>query len=284
MISFRQWINEGGNAIAGVSRINQENVAATMADIYKRLLPAIGVNKKDTALLGSTGKKNPHSSSGDIDLAVSIASILEKHKSLKSTSDVLDYVYSKAKTVVKDVRILKGIGIVTMGFPVANIDGKQENQFVQCDLMLTSNLKWSEFIYFSPYEKDSIYKGAVRNSFFSAISHYAGREGDDVEWSRSLLHFETGLHKVTFSRKGKKSLLKNGKETVREFITKDPQGLIDHLIGPKFSFKDIMSFEDIWKAINSKDFLWSEFLPEIKKRVVADLLRKGIPIPPEVTA
>ena len=34
-------ITEGGNAIAGVSRINQENVAATMDSVYKKLLPLV---------------------------------------------------------------------------------------------------------------------------------------------------------------------------------------------------------------------------------------------------
>jgi len=54
----------------GVSRINQENVAATLKYIYDTLLPALGIDRKWVQPLGSTGKKLPGGTSGDIDLAM----------------------------------------------------------------------------------------------------------------------------------------------------------------------------------------------------------------------
>ena len=64
-------LNEGGNAVEGVSRINQENVAKTLKSFYSKVLPVLRITKNDTAVLGSTGKKLPGGSSGDIDIAVS---------------------------------------------------------------------------------------------------------------------------------------------------------------------------------------------------------------------
>lgn len=61
---------EGGNMFDDVSRINQENVAATLKYIYETILPAIGIDRKWAQPLGSTGKRLPGGSSGDIDLGI----------------------------------------------------------------------------------------------------------------------------------------------------------------------------------------------------------------------
>lgn len=66
---------EGGHAKSDIpeelkDRINQENVEATMDDIYTRLLPELGLTKDDVKPVGSTGKKLPGGTSGDIDLAM----------------------------------------------------------------------------------------------------------------------------------------------------------------------------------------------------------------------
>ena len=50
-----QKLNEGGNAIKSSSRINQENVAATLENIYKTLLFGI----KFAYLLNNISKKCP---------------------------------------------------------------------------------------------------------------------------------------------------------------------------------------------------------------------------------
>ena len=68
-------VSEGGHAKSACpedkkARINQENVEATLQDIYKRLLPRLGLTKDDVQSVGSTGKKLPGGTSGDIDLAM----------------------------------------------------------------------------------------------------------------------------------------------------------------------------------------------------------------------
>lgn len=68
-------ILEGGHTKSDIpeelkARINQENVEATLDDIYKRLLPELGLSREDVEPVGSTGKKLPGGTSGDIDLAM----------------------------------------------------------------------------------------------------------------------------------------------------------------------------------------------------------------------
>ena len=270
----------GGNAVKDITRIDQENVEATMDDIYKRLLPKLGLTKADTRLLGSTGKKKPGGSSGDIDLAIDLTKLAEKF----GTTDVKKIMSEVAKVAGKlspSVNNMSGLGIVSLAYPIANTNGEQPDSFVQLDLMGADNLEWAEWIYYSPSEYESEKKGLYRNSLLSSISHDAGRTGDDVEWNRKLLHFGTGLHDVTFSKQGKKGLLKKGKEISRKFLSKDPQQVIDVLLGPKFKAGDIKSFEDIWAAVTSKDFIHKKYLKQIVQRSAEDIEKKGYPIPEE---
>ena len=286
MISFKEYINpkvlsEGGNAVDGVTHINQPNVAPTMEVIYKKLLPELGLKKEDTALLGSTGKKYDDGNSGDIDLAISGSKIIESGK-VKDPKQLSSFIAGVARKFSDSVKELKGIGIVSLAFPIVNKDGKQEGERVQLDLMLSDNLEWSKWIYHSPAEWESEYKGLYRNAMLSAISHYAGRNGDDVNWNSKLLNFSTGLHDVNFTRNGKRGLLKHGKEVSRKFLSKDPQGVIDVLLGPKFKASDILTWEDIIHAVNSKDFLWKKYKKEIFALAAKDIEHKGYPVPKEI--
>ena len=268
----------GGNAVKDITRIDQENVESTMDDIYKRLLPKLGLTKADTRLLGSTGKKKPGGSSGDIDLAIDLTKLAEKF----GTTDVkkiMDEVAKVSSTVSPSVNNMRGLDIVSLAFPIVNTDGKQPDSFVQLDLMGADNLEWAEWMYYSPAEIESEWKGLYRNSLLSAVSHHAGRTGDDVEWSRKLLHFGTGLHNVSFSKQGKKGMLKKGKEVSRQFLSKEPQQVIDQLLGPKFKAGDINTFEDIWAAVNSNKFLWKKNLKKIVQKSIKDIENKGYPVP-----
>lgn len=279
--SFKKFLLEGGNAVENVGRINQENVEATMNSIYTKLLPKLGLKPTDTRSLGSTGKKKPGGHSGDIDLAIDIAKLSKKFNTA-DPKEIFKGVIKAAEGVSDSVRDLSSIGIVSLAFPIVDSDGKQTGERVQLDLMLSDDLEWSSWIFFSPSEWESEWKGLYRNSALSAISHWAGREGDDIEWSRKLLHFSSGLHQVSMSRKGKKAgkILKNGKELSRKFLAKDPQGVIDILLGDSFKAKNINTWDDIWSAMNSSKFKWKAHKKEIFKLIIKDINTKGYPIPP----
>ena len=68
------FVDREGNPLT-VQRIHQENVAATLKYIYDTILPAIEIDRKWVQPLGSTGKKLPGGSSGDIDLGIDATKI-----------------------------------------------------------------------------------------------------------------------------------------------------------------------------------------------------------------
>jgi hypothetical protein len=86
---------EGGHAKSECpeekkARIDQENVEETLNDIYKRLLPRLGLTKNDVQSVGSTGKKLPGGTSGDIDLAMPQDKVM-KGTGTETPEEFMDY-------------------------------------------------------------------------------------------------------------------------------------------------------------------------------------------------
>lgn len=279
-------INEGGNAIPNVSRINQENVSATLEKLDKEILSGLfGLKKDEYALLGSTGKKLPGGSSGDIDIAVSIRALMRKANGAETLRDLISWTGEKLRKIGTNVFINWGGGIVSFGYEIVNSDGKQEGQSVQVDLMLTDNLKFSSWMYFSPHEKDSPWKGLYRNMVLAAVTHYANRKGDENEWERYLLNYEKGLMRVIETNKGKRGILKKPKVIKRiPLNVKDPDKIVHMLFGDYVKASDIMTYEGIMKAIMSEKFPWKKYRKQIAKRAAEQLLRAGYPIPEDLKA
>jgi len=120
--NIKPMLTEGGSAIPGMSPINQENVAATVDEIYKKLLPALKIKQDDTAMLGSTGKKKPGESSGDMDIAVSIPAIAHAHGIDPSDEDAIyDIIYKAALAVEPQSKLFKGLSVIAMAWPITNV-------------------------------------------------------------------------------------------------------------------------------------------------------------------
>lgn len=282
-LKFKQYLTEGGNAIKNVSRINQENAMATVDSLYKDLFKFFKISKKDVGVLGSTGKKKKGGSSGDIDVALNINAVIANNK-LRDIDDVIKMVRDFCtKYTGSNIYDNSGVGIISLGYPVVNKDGKQPKDLVQVDIMFSDNIDYSNWMYYSPAEWESEWKGLYRNTLLSVISHYSRREEEvDGVSKHQLLNYGKGLFDATYSRVGKKGQLnKNAKVIDRKFFTNDPQKLVDALLGPTFKYKDILTFDDIWKAINSSKFLHKKFLPTIKKEFADNLVRRGFTIPPK---
>ena len=160
---------EGGNAVKSSSRINQENVASTYSDIVKRLLKKINLKERDVSMLGSTGKKRPGGSSGDMDLAID-TNVLIKNNKLKDVRDVLTFLEKHTKSLSKEVTVNFGTKVVSLAWPISNVDGKQQDEFVQLDLMLAGNLEFSKFAYHSAHEDNTKYKGVYRTKLLMMIA------------------------------------------------------------------------------------------------------------------
>lgn len=286
-------ITEGGNAIEGVSRINQENVAATMDSVYKKLLPLLGIRQNNTALLGSTGKKLPGGSSGDVDLAVDKQLIMKVNR-LKDTKEFYDFLIHAAERLGYSFNFLKGLGIVSIGWPIANIDGKQEGEFVQLDIMPSDNLKMTAWGMASPHQSVEQYKGAVRGELlywiancvdYKALKQQANEltgEIEDLEFERTIFDGMKGLYRLKQSYLSPKSgKRKKNKWTIgRKLVESNPEAIAKIFFGPKYSYKNLISAKEIWDAMMSDDFPFPNKRKEIVQNTIKSLTKSGIDYPP----
>lgn len=255
---------EGGNAIKDVVRINQENVAATLDNIYTKLLPKIGIKKEDTAVLGSTGKKLPGGSSGDIDLAIDTSKI--ENYNFKDWSKKVENVLNSMSI---EFRTFLGIYTLSLKWPIANIDGKQPNEFVQVDLNPHENLDMLDWGMYQAKEdpKEEYAKSAVRALLLQAIvaigfSKPLNRV--EINGKNELVKVEeykykqnSGLFKSIKERLPKKdgTYNKTFKELERTKITDKPQEIVDFIFGAgKYKANELLSVKSVWDAFKDSKF------------------------------
>lgn len=293
-INFKKTlITEGGNAINGVSRINQENVAATIDCIYKRLLPLLGITKDQTAILGSTGKKLPGGTSGDIDLAIDRRTIMRLN-GLETDDSFYKFLIHAAERLGYEFNFLKGLGIVSIGWPIENIDGKQEGETVQLDIMPSDNLKMTAWGMASPHQSIEQYKGAVRGQLlywianeidYKALKQQASEltgEVEDLEFERTIFNGMKGLYRIKQSfispKTGKR--LKNKWTASRELIESNPVAIAKLFFGKNANPNDLISAKQIWDAMMSPEFPYPKARKKIVKNTVNALNKLGIDYPP----
>lgn len=282
-------IVEGGNAIKSSTRIHQENVADTVEDIYKKLLPLLKLKKDDTSMLGSTGKKKPGGSSGDIDLALSIQSLM-KNNDLETTKDIYDYLVKQTHTITHELKDMRQMGLISIAWPIANTDGTQDGEFVQLDLMVVDSIDWATWAYYSPAEWESPWKGLYANEFLFFIAKYAGFkplkttvDGKAIEYERYFFDLGKGLLKGIQSYEGKNGLVKNPKTLSKEVVSDDKTLVTKLLFGEDIDPMEIRSYEGIMKVVNdSKRFKFYKNRKEIFKEVASGILKKGYPIPEDL--
>ena len=303
IIGFGDFVNqsalfEGGAAIKKSRRIREDEVPLTLEFIYNNLLPSIGVEKDDTVLIGSIGKKeDPSDTSGDIDLGISSEAL---SKSLGTQNNIKEISAALNQKVVSelpfgltdspDVNFLKGLNIVSLGWPIG---GDFSNGIVQLDLIPISDMDWANFIYYSPdyRKKESKYKSAHRNWLFSAILDARkdpksfDQSGEVIEYETPVLVLSDGLYKYTKSFKGKtkdrlsKASKIPGSET---FITNDPEKFIEITMGKRYPVEKVKTFEDVFSIINSPDFDLYDNLDQIKEKYLEFIQRTGLEIPKEI--
>ena len=295
MISFKKFIVEGGNAVKGVTRINQENVAGTMNNIYKEILPKLKLTQKQTASLGSTGKKKAGGSSGDVDLALDLGAIVKSDKAVNTLDDVFDKIVNVAKSSGHDFRDMRSMGLVSISFPIKNDDGKQEGETVQLDLMPTENLDYSSWAYYSPAEWESQWKGLYRNELLYAIARFMDyktaekamdKEGKEVDasWERNFFDLSKGLLRGKQSRMGKKGLVKSSKTLEKWLLTMEKEEIVTMLFGPKYKSTMILTWEDAFKAVTDPRFVYKKSIKNILQMTKDGIIKKGYTVPPELDA
>lgn len=304
---------EGGNMFDDVSRINQENVAATLKYIYETILPAIGIDRKWAQPLGSTGKRLPGGSSGDIDLGID-ATKVDYLKDAMTADEQAKAIAEYATPILDKMGIesrLKG-NLYSIRCPIQNFDGKQENEFVQLDMMTSRNMKFQVWSQFAPKEIEGqkYVKGCIRNLIFEAAAHAMDdikvlkrglvKKGSEylqdepVEWEEYSFYTPEGLNIKHCRREPMTNQPKDAKETVyksgevdeRELVSNDPDVIAKKMFGPKVKGKNLMTWEDTWKAAHEaawakKPDKWQIFLDSLKGKIIGKM-KSGMYIPPEM--
>jgi hypothetical protein len=296
MLRFKQYIKEGGKAVKGVDRINQENVKDTLESISKGIIKVLKISDKDTGLLGSTGKKLPGGSSGDIDIAIDANKVLRAN-GIQLADELFDFISNKVSKISKTTVSNKGTGVISLEWPIANTDGKQKNKNVQLDLMIVDNLKLAKFNFWSPSEEQSKWKGIYRNilltTMASAINFEVLEKGFDanneevpVLFRRNFMDWKRGLVRGLQTRVGKSGKLfaSGRKQTLETEVLEDqPENIVKAILGPTFTVVDAESFETLFKILDHPKYLYKNKKREIIKSFISVISNiKGLVVPDEM--
>jgi hypothetical protein len=284
---FEQFINESGNSVDNAVPFKQDQVEPTISWVEKNVFPQIGLVglSDDAALLGSAGKKLADQTSGDIDLAVS-ADKIAGHLGV-SLEKVLFALNDKLKDMGLSTKLALGFNQVSFGAPIG---GDSKNGVGQVDLMLSTDLDWSRFIYHSPDFRiaESKYKGAYRNlllmatigkSFFEATKKTD--KGETAEYKAYVVRLNQGIVEVRKSFEGKKGLVKTA-QLLKEYdklITKEPQDVVDLLFNGGHKASGIDTYEKLYSLLNSGDFKYPGSLNDIMSDFKKKLDDSGLPLP-----
>lgn len=287
---FEQFINESGNSIEDAVAINQVDVMPTAKWVEANVFPKIGLVglDDDAAIIGSAGKKLPEQTSGDVDIAVSadkIAAFLGT-----SLQNVLFELNTKLKSLGYQTRMAPGFNQVSIGAPIA---GDPKKGVAQIDLMLSTDLDWSRFIYHSPDFRiaESRYKGAYRNLLLMSAIGQSFRKitaeteaGETKEFEAYVVRLNQGIVQVRKSFEGKKGLLKNAAllRDFDKFITNTPSDVVALLFNGKHVPNDINTYEKLKALLDSTDFKYGEVKNAIFKDFEQKLIDAKLPLPEDL--
>jgi len=259
MISFKQFLTEGGHATAKYSteRATQKDVKSAI-DFVSRAT-GISPTQLKNSLLGSTrltasGKKED---SGDIDIALPY-----------DDANVSD-VHRKMMKAVNDE------GLFNAGTKVGSYAVPVNGKKVQVDLMFVDNMNWANFIYHSAQGDGSKYPGAVRNIIlFTALAHTQepGKDfiirdssGRTVARASRSITLADGMKRLfKYAKPGNKTLDKVSPEKLRDFLktinqdaefsdkeepTSDPSKIVSFIFGSGVKPEDVTTAEDVIKLV-----------------------------------
>jgi len=279
----RKLLNEGGNAIKQSIPIKREYIPATLNYIYTNFLPKVGLTSDDVATLGSTGKKDV---SGDLDIGMSFKKIIQKNSSVNTLEDVFKFFMSKASSAFPEVVLSKGINVISVACPIVGSTG-----YCQADFMLVDNLEFAQFIYYSPTQMESQYKGLYRNELLFIIIKYAGYHVTDqvgdtpTQWERYFIDMNMGLMKKVQGlpkRKSGEGRVKNPVTINTIPVSNDVETVLEMIFGPGVKPEDINTFEKLYKLTQRSDFPYRNDLSKIYSETISGIKHKGYPVPEEL--
>ena len=227
--------------------------------------------------LGSTGKKKENETSGDIDIAIEMEFTKENVEKVKT------YLKEEYGDDVQ-IYVSDGFKIVSFGLKYKTICmglfGSE--MYAQVDLMFSTDLEYSKFMYHSPNYKnnESNFKGLYRTNL---LAYIAGRtphgvedvyndDGELMDYWKYTLTYDKGLVFTHKTYRGKTKRLKNP-VTVKEdtrLISKEPKTIINFILGNKATLDTANSFESLITYLFSDDYPYKKHRSEIMNDYLHD--------------
>jgi len=254
----------------GLSKIHHINIPSTVQYINDNIFANIGIGKDGFAVIGSACKVG---ASNDIDIAIDINSL-----NLGATKkQILVHFLEEIEKFSDQVKIIWGFNIISFAQRIQNFNGRQDNEYVQVDLMFVDNLEFAKFAWHSPGD-ESEYKGVHRNLLLSAIAKSIrfkllefdkDNRGYELPaiWEKLWFDVQRGIVEGVQSRIGKTGkILKSHKTISSKVISTDPDTISKALLGDFCTVDNTYSVEEIIKVINSENFIHKNVLKTIQKR------------------
>lgn len=281
---IKKVLNEGGN-IAGVnSAVPKQYLNSTVENGLK----LANMNKLSFTVVGN--KNKPFL--GDVDVAVNGEDVAREIKF--RGSDINDFwaeldKYLKKQNKLKGYKVVKGLKQFHIVVPLVDNNQKQlpaydksgneinSEGFVQLDIFI-GDLNWMKDALSAP-PNDSKYKAVYRNLFLVDILSQLQFKTKDPDIKRKLqINWKEGIELVDFTtdEKGKRKKLKVKK------VTGDMDKFAKFLFGSSYSFKNIDSFEKLYKLFMSNKFHFPKMRKIILGAFKQTLQRYKLDIPTEI--
>jgi hypothetical protein len=248
----------GGNAVPGTSRIPASRLFGVIDSVLGSVPERLGLRRGEVVLLGSAGKREATSTYGDLDVAVPILTLEERHH--LTASEAVEFVLERASSASRAA--LHGGGgaglaaprIVSFPWPIPGTA-----DICQVDLMLGESVEWMSFMYNEPFYFESTCRGVHRNFLLFALAHFVGRVvlarddgGEPVTWERYIFDMSRGLMRGVQTRLGKRGLLKNHVTLSRWLVTRCPTEAVRILLdSDDATARDAATFERLCALVES---------------------------------
>lgn len=257
---------EGGNIPGVNSTVPKQHLYSTV----KNGLKLGGFPKMKFTIVGN--KNKPYL--GDVDVAVESKDVAHAIGYKGSDKDEFWFElgdYLKKQKNIKGYKIVKGLTQFHLVVPLVDNDKNQQSAvdkngvqipelgYTQIDVFI-GDLKWMVDA-LSASDETSKYKAVYRNLFLVDMLSQLSFKTKDPDIRRKLqINWKEGIEIVEYTtdEKGKRKKLKIKK------VTGDMNKFSKFLFGGQATFKDIDSFEKIYKLFKSKKFKF----PKIRKNII----------------
>lgn len=264
----------GGNAIKNSVPVQVRNARKIALNIKESIQNYFNV---PTAILGSVMKKSDDMYCGDIDIAIQLPWTDNNVERVKQ--------YGLEHLPVNEVVVSQGLKLVSYGYVDNNT-----NLVHQVDIMFTENIKYSEFMYYSPdYTKnESRFKGLYRtnlliicagnipldtnqypNTYYTNEDFDGKYTGELKEFYKYTLTYDNGLELRKKSTLGKTRMCKKAYTISKEKITDDIMLILTMIFGDNIDYNMSTSYENIIKMLYSPDYKYGM---EVRNNILKEFL------------